>query len=155
MAGAHPLLALTRLHLSLLLSSLPSPPDSSSLDEAIRTAARVASGLEEVLREGHPVRGLARAELGKLLAVDEPSAEATTSPQAVGAEVFPPRGSARLALAYGTLQRAYAELSIGFGPGGGEVGRDVRETLLNLEKEIGVWKEGIKSVTEYGEPIRR
>jgi len=54
------------------------PPKNSSkeaqeaLDEAIRAATRVFTGLSQILPEGHPARGVALAELGKLLCVDEP-----------------------------------------------------------------------------------
>ncbi|QRW23334.1 SET and MYND domain protein [Rhizoctonia solani] len=67
--SAHPLLALSRLHLSLLISRLDL--DRSILDEAIRAAARVAAGISAVLPAGHPVRAVTYAELGKLLAVDD------------------------------------------------------------------------------------
>lgn len=38
---------------------------------------------------------------------------------------------------------------VGFGGGkneGGQVGQEVRRLLVDIEKELGVWKEGIKSV---------
>jgi SET and MYND domain-containing protein len=63
---------------------------------------------------------------------------------------YPPSGPARLKLAYETLLRARAELMIGFGERneGGEVGRDVRNQIAAIEKELMVWKSGIKNVWE-------
>lgn len=163
--AAHPHLALQRLHLALLLAGLPAAPDAPTLDEVTRVAARAVAGLEALLRAGHPVRGVAVAELGKLLAVDEPApapptnaitdAETSSGGGATDAGAgagFPPTGSARLALAYGTLQRAHGELLVGFGRanGGGEVGRGVRDTLVALEKEIGAWVSGVRNVREFG-----
>lgn len=57
--SSHPLLALSRLHQSLLIFSLPTPPTQESLDEIIRAAARSSTGLSSILRYGHPVRGIA------------------------------------------------------------------------------------------------
>uniref|UniRef100_A0A8H8CFP6 SET domain-containing protein n=1 Tax=Psilocybe cubensis TaxID=181762 RepID=A0A8H8CFP6_PSICU len=65
-------------------SSLPADPmnkrtdprtpeeQQEALDDAIRAATRASSGLSLILAEGLPVRGVALAELGKLLAVHEP-----------------------------------------------------------------------------------
>jgi SET and MYND domain-containing protein len=40
---------------------------------------------------------------------------------------------------------ARAELNVGFGAvnEGGVVGRDVREEIVKLERELGVWKKGV------------
>ena len=145
--SSHPLLALSRLHQSLLLSSLPSPPTQEALDETIRAASRSFMGLTPLLPCGHPVRGIALAELGKLLAVDEP----TPQNHAAGAGtalLYPPSGPPRLKLAYETLVRARDELLIGFGRknGGGQVGQSVRDDIVSLEREIGVWKQGVRNV---------
>ncbi|KAF8960017.1 hypothetical protein BDZ97DRAFT_1355582 [Flammula alnicola] len=100
--GSHPLLALSRLNSSLLITHLPSMDPAieevlspgvqaqaqlqdtthtatvgrkeaqEALDDAIRAATRASTGLSQILVEGHPVRGIALAELGKLLSVDEP-----------------------------------------------------------------------------------
>ncbi|KAL6299437.1 hypothetical protein BKA93DRAFT_742312 [Sparassis latifolia] len=141
--SCHPLLAIYRLRLELLIASLSSSITQEVLDETIRTAAKYSAGLTSVLSPGHPVRGVALAELGKLLAVDEPSSPATG-----GETKFPPSGAARLRLAYETLVRARDELVVGFGSqtGGGLVGQEVRETLIRLEKELGVWTQGIRNV---------
>ncbi|KAJ7041558.1 hypothetical protein C8F04DRAFT_1031308 [Mycena alexandri] len=210
--GAHPLLGLARLHSALLIAGLASQPGSSqsatpagpstpapppptaadaqaSLDAAIRAAAQVVAGLDMVLRYGHPVRGIARAELGRLLAVDEPApnvpaagagapasvlssssaAVSSSSPLASSSSIltpsnpavlrtepprFPPSGAPRLRLALDTLVRARAELLIGFGVAneGGAVGREVREDIVRIERELGVWRkalgEGIKDAKD-------
>ncbi|KIM40724.1 hypothetical protein M413DRAFT_446114 [Hebeloma cylindrosporum] len=194
--AAHPLLGLSRLHSSLLIAHLPptdpgveeirspevqaahpassqkvSPEEAQeALDEAIRAARRAYTGLSQVLVEGHPMRGIACAELGKLLSVDEPHpthleapgegtnaaspslsgpSAAATSPMGVSMSppTYPPSGPARLKLAYETLVRARTELMIGFGGKneGGEVGRDVRNQIAEIEKELMVWKSGIRN----------
>lgn len=126
------------------------------LDDAIRSASRSVSGLTAVLHKGHPVRGIALTELGKLLAVDEPSPMEVQQPSDAHphffskAAHFPPSGPSRLKLAYTTLMRAREELLIGFGKSndGGEVGKDVREALVAIEKELGVWKQGVQNVIQ-------
>ncbi|KAL4260767.1 MUB1/samB family protein [Pleurotus pulmonarius] len=173
--STHPLLGLSRLQQSLLISSLPSITSLTSsqeerkaaqdlLDEAIRSASRSVSGLTAVLHEGHPVRGIALTELGKLLAVDEPSPKEAQQPADAHphffskAAPFPPSGPPRLKLAYTTLMRAREELLIGFGKAndGGEVGRDVREALVAIEKELGVWKQGVQTaIQDQPKPEKR
>lgn len=147
--SAHPLLALTRLHQSLLISSLPLPLTQESLDEAVRAATQSTTGLSAVLQKGHPVRSVAITELGKLLAVDEPEPRQSTS-AVEAALIYPPTGPARLNLAFETLVRARDELLIGFGTvnGGGQVGKEVREIIVSLEKELGAWKQGVRNVLE-------
>ncbi|KAK7683554.1 hypothetical protein QCA50_013389 [Cerrena zonata] len=145
--STHPLLALTRLHMELLLLALPDNLTQEYLDEVIRTAAKYNAGLSNILPVGHPVRGVALAELGKLLAVDEPSPhDLTDTPQ----PHFPPSGIQRLKLALQTLVRAREELYIGYGKGngGGQVGKEVREVIVRLEGELGAWSQGIKNVIE-------
>lgn len=144
--SCHPLLALTGLHKTLLLSSFSADISQELLDETVRTAAKHYVGLSALFSDGHPVRAVALVELGKLLAVDEPSP--ATSPAANVS--FPPSGSLRLKAAYETLIRARNELMIGFGRDndGGELGRDIRETLVSLEKELGVWTQGIHNVLQ-------
>ncbi|KAF8157108.1 hypothetical protein B0H34DRAFT_849014 [Crassisporium funariophilum] len=189
--AAHPLLALSRLNASLLIAhlspseaeieniaspgvqaSFPNKPEQTSqkdaqesLDEAIRAATRSCTGLSQILVEGHPMRGIALAELGKLLSVDEPNPThldpnradrtATSPPSALAlnmtAPAYPPSGPQRLKLAYETLVRARKELMIGFGGGnneGGEVGQNVRKLVVELDKELSVWKTGVKNVME-------
>ena len=183
--AAHPLLALSRLNTSLLIAHLPiaeplteeihSPQVQAdfatapqlqvqeALDEAIRSATRSCTGLDQILTEGHPIRGVALAELGKLLSVDEPHPTHLVSPQsgvttsASGSSPnmippsYPPSGSQRLKLAYETLKKARSELMIGFGGGsneGGEVGQYVRRQVVELEKELDVWKTGLRNAYE-------
>ncbi|KAG2035155.1 hypothetical protein BDR03DRAFT_868689 [Suillus americanus] len=144
--SCHPLLALIGLHKSFLLSSLSADIAQELLDETIRTAAKHYMGLSAILRDGHPVRAVALAELGKLLAVDEP--HPVMSPPTNIA--FPPSGPPRLKAAYETLVRARHELIIGFGRNndGGELGRNIRETVVSLEKELGVWTQGIHNTLQ-------
>jgi SET and MYND domain-containing protein len=69
--------------------------------------------------------------------------------------MYPPSGHPRLKLAYETLVRARHELTVGFGARneGGEVGRAVRESIVALEKELGVWRQGVRNVLQ-GMPRR-
>lgn len=147
--ATHPLLAIYRLHQSLLIPSLSSAenPSQSALDEVINIAAKSVAGLSHILRPGHPVRGVALAELGKLLAVDEPEPNSTA---ATSASTFPPSGPDRLKLAVSTLRQATDELRIGFGAvsDGGETGKEVREILANAEKEVSVWDVRIRGALE-------
>ncbi|KAI6010140.1 hypothetical protein EDC04DRAFT_2770593 [Pisolithus marmoratus] len=139
--STHPLLALLKLHQTLLISSFQTLLTQEVLNETIRTAGKYSAGLSAVLDEGHPVRAMALVELGKLLTVDEPSPAA---PQPKN-ESFPPSGPARLRAAYETLLRAR----------GGEIGDDVREILIALEKELGVWVDRIRNVLEDTLPPAR
>ena len=144
--SSHPLLALTRLHQSLLVASLSIDTPQDVLDETIRIAARSLAGLTAVLHEGHPVRGIATAELAKLLAMDEPS----PSSQPPARATFPPSGSQRLKLACETAITARNELSIGFGVRneGGRVGKEIRDMIVNLENELGIWGQGVRQALE-------
>ncbi|KAG2144131.1 uncharacterized protein EDB93DRAFT_1153800 [Suillus bovinus] len=144
--SCHPLLPLIGLHKSLLLSSLSADMTPELLDETIRMAAKHYIGLSTILCDGHPVRAVALAELGKLLAVDEPFP--VTSPTTNIA--FLPSGPARLKAAYETLVRARHELMICFGRNndGGELGRNIRETVVSLEKELGTWTQGIHNTLQ-------
>jgi len=144
--SSHPLLGLTRLRQSLLLAAFPSNLTQDALDEMIRLSSASVNGLSAVLPHGHPARALALAELGKLLAVDEPAPRPLTS--TVGGEVpFLPSGPARLCLACETLIRAREELLISFGEGS-EVGREVREMVVRIERELAAWGQGIRNVIE-------
>lgn len=176
----HPLLALCRLHLSLLISQLAeaieilgrSLADESisseavsgarlpkdHVDEVCAAAARSVAAVSAVFPEGHPVRGVALAELGKLLCVDvdqdaqdiehivsptvaasDPSSLLASASEA-GVSPFP-AGEERLKLARNVLLRARTELRRGFGGEGGEVARQVEESIRNLEKEWKGWKK--------------
>lgn len=171
--SSHPLLALTRLHLSLSLSSLSSPISESKeatsledqrtrddlVDDASRTAACCVAGVSGVpgMTEGHPVRGIALAELGKLLCVDvDPSPASQSGTRQIAltdendqndASAALPRGVERLQLAAQILKRARDELLIGFGKegGGGDVGKLVDTMLRDLEREVCVWDKATRS----------
>ena len=147
--SSHPLLALTRLHQSLLLATFPPNLTQDALDGLIRASSASVTGLTAVFPPGHPTRALALAELGKLLAVDEPAPRAAGT-GAAGAPVFPPSGPARLRLACETLIRARDELLISFGKrnGGGEVGREIREMVVRVERELAAWNQGVRNVIE-------
>jgi hypothetical protein len=189
--SAQPLVALSRLHTTLLISNYRSPFDTDTvelhspqiqeqcqtnqesvstlteaqgqLDDTIRSATRTYNGLSQILPYGHPIRALALTELGKLLSVDEPDPKHLTDQQSQSspdsplppslptlakAVPYPPSGAQRLKLAYETLVRARGELIVGFGGEkneGGQIGMELRKTLVEVEKELGVWKEGIRS----------
>ncbi|KAG8707722.1 hypothetical protein FRC08_000329 [Ceratobasidium sp. 394] len=152
--GAHPLLGLARLHLSLLISQLELNPHI--LDETIRAAARVSAGVTAIYPPGHPTRGIAYAELGKLLAADEyvppggKPLEATPSqldPKAnvvwvAGDDDDVVRGFERLRMAHQSLMSSREELLLGFGyvNDGGAVGREVTELAKQLEREVAIWR---------------
>jgi hypothetical protein len=99
---------------------------------------------------------MALAELGKALAVDEPAPKENVSAAAMSS-TFPPSGPPRLKLAYETLVRARSELLIGFGKAndGGQVGQEIRESIVSLEKEIGVWSQGVRNVIQDTPPLSR
>jgi len=144
--SSHPLLGHTRLRQSILLAAWPSNLTQDALDELIRLGSASVKGLSAVLPHGHPARALALAELGKLLAVDEPAPRPLTA--AMGGEAtFLPSGPARLCLACETLIRAREELLIGFGERS-EVVREVREMVVRIERELAAWGQGIRNVIE-------
>lgn len=108
------------------------------LDDAARASAKTVAGLSAIHPEGHPVRGIAIAELGKILVVDEPPSD-DKKVKGAGEPAFPPSGAARLRLACETLIRARGELEVGFGGEGGMMGRMIRELGGRVERELGVW----------------
>lgn len=158
--SSDPLLAVTRLHLSLLIHQLSALLSSeaatlaeqderdTAVDEACRLCARCVAGVSGILSHGHPIRGIALAEFGKLLCVDvspgpanEPSALLESGSNC--ADPPPPRGASRLHLAARTLISAKEELMIGFGRsnGGGQVGSEVAKMLRELEREMNIWRK--------------
>ena len=158
--GSHPLLGLLRSQHYLFTMSLASSADALArmtptttakeehqklLDDAIRTAARVLQGLVEVLPFGHPIRAVHLSEFGMLCATDETASNVPALSLPSNEKVFPPTGAARLQLAINYLIEARKELLIAFGKEGGDVGERVRETLIQLEAEMGIWKEGVKT----------
>ena len=160
--GSHPLLGLLRSQHYLFTTSLSLSADALAretptasakeehqklLDDGIRTAVRALQGLVEVLPFGHPIRAIHLSELGMLCATDETASNIPALSQPMNGNVFPPTGAARLQLAINYLIEARKELLIAFGVGneGGDVGKRVRETLIQLEAEMGIWKEGVKT----------
>ena len=140
------------------LPKISSKEAQEVLDEAIQVATLAFTGLSQILPEGHPARGVALAELGKLLCVDEPMpkdaelmgmrAETPRPGFPFPFAAYPPSEPERLKLAYDTLVLAFGELKVGFGSGkneGGEVGRNVRKVAADVEKELSVWKGGIRN----------
>lgn len=110
-----------------------------------------------------------------MLAVDEPepthviaasSSSSTTSSSSTALSpsrskvppTYPPSGPRRLELAYDVLLEAMGELAAGFGfgfptgsgeiGGGGEVGKEVRESIIKVETELGYWKKGVRELYE-------
>lgn len=148
--SSHPLLALARLRQSLLLAMFPPNLTQDALDGLIQASSASVTGLTAVFPPGHPTRALALAELGKLLAVDEPAPRRAMGAGAALASAFPPSGPARLRLACETLIRARDELLISFGErnGGGEVGREIREMVVRVERELAAWNQGVRNVIE-------
>lgn len=160
--GSHPLFGLLRSQHYLFTTSLALSADALArtaptetakgehqklLDDTIRTAVRVLQGLVEVLPFGHPIRGIHLSELGMLCATDETASNIPAQSLPANGGVFPPTGAARLQLAINYLIGAHKELLIAFGTAreGGDVGKRVRETLIRLEVELGIWKEGVKT----------
>lgn len=94
------------------------------------------------------------AELGKLLAVDEPDPkdgiDTTTPIPQPNSPLYPPSGPNRLKLAHEMLVKARSELLVGFGSRneGGEVGKGVRKQIVDVEKELSVWMTGIRNAMQ-------
>lgn len=158
--SSDPLLALNRLQLALLIDGLSSmmTKEATSIDEqrerdsavdiACRFGARCVAGVSAILPHAHPIRGIALAELGKLLCVDVDSSASQSQIYEVGndetegsTEAPLPRGAVRLQLAAQVLVRAREELIIGFGRGGGDVGKEVDAMIRDLERESNVWNK--------------
>jgi hypothetical protein len=110
------------------------------------------------------------AELGKLLAVDEPKpahihdphgpkAQASSSDLNPNSPSYPPSGPARLKLAHQTLLQALQELKVGFGSAGkqagGQTGEEVRKMAVDVEKELSVWKDGVRNALEDQRQVQR
>jgi hypothetical protein len=149
--SSHPLLPILVIHERRLFDSIrahstPDTLDTETLDETIRAAATIAECYSTLLCYGHPPRGHALAALGKYLAIDVPATPADWAQK----RTFPPYGPQRLKLAYETLLKARDELLVGFGTAneGGKYGKMVRDLIIPLEKELGVWNQGIRNVLE-------
>jgi hypothetical protein len=85
--------------------------------------------MERVYPDGHPARGVQLAAVGKLLLVVEPRQEEG------GGTSTRTRATGRLLEARQVLSRALAELELGFGGQGGQVGREVSAMVQDAERE--------------------
>lgn len=138
---SHPLPALLRLEATSLSSPTPSSEAIPDLFAAIRASSLSFKALELLLPYGHPVRGIALAELGKLLNLErDDTQDASSAPTAPdSAAPFLPRELAgRLHLARETLVKALSELRVGFGAegGGGMVGRELVVLVEGVTREM-------------------
>jgi hypothetical protein len=100
---SHPLFALLRASQDHALTS--------SSSDALPLASRVAGAMEQLYPRGHPVRSVQLATVAKLMLN-----ASVPSPQALF-----------------VLRKALEELEIGFGPGGGEAGEQVKGMLADCE----------------------
>ena len=117
------------------------------LKELRHVSEELCAAYSVLLPAGHPVRALALTQFGEVLSVNSP-----TSPPASTPSTGKDDPATLLARSVAVLKQAYTELRLAFGieNGGGRVGRRVRERLVGLEKELDVWREGIKSIRAYG-----
>lgn len=153
--GSHPLSDIAQIHLDLLIAKLDSDP--SLLDEAIRAGARVVASVSATLPPGHPVRGVALAKLGKLMAMEEyiPAGKKPSEPTPsqldpnanlvwqAGEQDEILGGFSRLRMAHHTLEQARKELRVGFGGvnDGGVVGKEVIELEQRIKLELDAWRK--------------
>ncbi|KAJ6484104.1 hypothetical protein C8R45DRAFT_1099262 [Mycena sanguinolenta] len=129
--SSHPLLALLIVGLH---ASLPSPP-TTNRRKGNTGGPRCSRRRDTVLPNGYRVHGIVRAELGKLLGIDEPALYASESESASGARLClwgrahcaTPERRAATALALGTLQLTHATFSASFG-----VGRSLHEDIVRI-----------------------
>lgn len=150
-ATSYPLLPLLR-HLSLLamssLSSTSSIPTRQRVEDVTLLTYLSTNALltQDLLPPGHPSRGLALAELGKILLLPLPPASSADDRSIVPDELraLVPEARAKLALdgwlrlawARDILTQAVRELRVGFGKNGGAVGGEVAGLLEGTEREI-------------------
>jgi hypothetical protein len=112
------------------------------------TGVRPPPGLELPPPQSEPC-----AELGKLLAADEPAAASPAASGDLENDVaWPPTGVERVTLAARILATAHEELCIAFGiaSGGGAVGREMRALAQRLESEMRALRRGVRNVREFG-----
>ncbi|CED82281.1 Predicted histone tail methylase containing SET domain [Phaffia rhodozyma] len=162
---AYPLFPLVRLVCTLLVTSLGAhPTDTDRLEDSIRCALLVSEcmGLPSIYPDNHPVRALARAELGKLLLLPPPPPpllpvpQHSPNPSDAARSVLPknlfdlaqtkiesiPRDPIhRLVLARTVLMDALRESRVGFGkPQGGLVGLEIAGLVEGVSREIEILK---------------
>ncbi|ORY22390.1 hypothetical protein BCR39DRAFT_551744 [Naematelia encephala] len=121
--SSHPVLALLRLQALVL-----TPPTSfRSHTLAITSLAQAYSGAQMVYPPGHPTLGMILAEWGKLLAMESPPEWGETNKVEM---------MRRLEPAVLVLRRAGMMLEMGFGAGGGLVGKEVEGLRRGCEGEL-------------------
>lgn len=131
--SSHPLLALLRLRALLLSSST----DAAQRDLAVSSLALAHEGAEAVYPPGHPTLAIILSECGKLLSLEPGD----------GTEVIPVNAVvSRLTQAVLVLQKAVQACELGFGPGGGIVGLEMRGLLQGCQGELGL----IRANTQRG-----
>ncbi|KAF8890645.1 hypothetical protein BD779DRAFT_1643693 [Infundibulicybe gibba] len=156
--ASHPLLALSRLHqsflidsLSLLVTTKSIPKEGNGakeaqdiLDEAIRTAVRNVAGLEGILPMGHPIRELHVRKPG----VSWPWMSSQNINPKRGTECsIPAQRVSEATTGVGCSHKARDELLVGFGKvnEGGNAGREVRDQIAKLERELKYWNMGARA----------
>ena len=152
---AHPHLDLLAQQSSLLTRLAFDLPDGNDagvgneelLKELRHVSEELCSAYSVLLPPGHPVRALAFTQFGEVLSVNSP-AHPTASTTMNGGD----DPAALLARSVTVLKQAYTELRLAFGieNDGGRVGRRVRKRLVGLEKELDVWREGVRNIRAYG-----
>ena len=123
--SSYPLLPLLRLH-ALLLTQ---PSSLLQLNSAISSLASAYSGAESVYPPYHPTLAIILSEWGKLLAVEIPSDWASPNRNDI---------AARLKSAIVVLRKAVQACEMGFGKGGGLVGKEMEGLLRGCEGELGL-----------------
>jgi hypothetical protein len=163
---SYPLLPILRLFSNLLVSSLSSPSSTPSLVKDSSIIAYIVSRavtVPDIYPVGHPARAIALAELGKLLLIpveapqarapsrkgkeraldlpDEADDEGESSlvPIELRREAveIPEEPVRRLVWAREVLMQALGEIRIGFGKGGGLVGKELEGLAEGVGREIG------------------
>lgn len=153
--GSRPLSDVAQIYLGLLIDKLESDP--SLLDETIRAGARVVASVSATLPPGHPVRGVAMAKLGKLMAMEEYIPDGKEPSEPTPSQLDPNAnlvwqagdddevigGFDRLRMAHNTLEQARKELRVGFGGvnDGGVVGKEVIMLEKRIKLELDAWRK--------------
>ncbi|KAL7409501.1 hypothetical protein BDY24DRAFT_214933 [Mrakia frigida] len=157
--SSYPLLPLLRLFSTLLISGFsstpPTDPSSSSLlNDALQITYLTSQAVltPGIYPPGHPARGVALAELGKLLVVPAPEVAASSKGKSVvpkelfargGGAGIPDEPARRLMWAREILVQALGEVRIGFGKkgdGGGLVGVELAGLVEGVGREIGLMR---------------
>ena len=111
-----------------------------------------------LFRPGHPLRAISLAQLGQMLAVDfDPRELENPGDNVIGSKANETPNldapAKLLAQASQVLRQAVTELTYAFGrmqsteeDDGGEVGRESRDQLLKVDRELDIWKRGVRNV---------